>query len=288
MTTSPTPDTVLTGDCLDILRQWPDDCVDLVVCSPPYEDARTYGIGYALRGDAWVEWCLPRFRECLRVCRGLVAWVVEGRTRNYRYSMSPMKLAVRIEAEGACPRKPLAYRRSGIPGSGGPDWFRNDWEWVLCFTRRQGRLPWSDNTACGAPPKYGPGGPPSHRTRDGYRCSDRRPNGELKPRVFYNPAVANPGNMIAEASDVIDCGASGGHHLGSKLAHENEAPFPERLVERLVRSCCPPGGLVLDCFGGSGTTAAVAKRWGRRFVSIDIRPSQTELTHRRLEVAHAV
>ncbi|NOQ21607.1 MAG: hypothetical protein GQ565_03005 [Candidatus Aegiribacteria sp.] len=50
----------------------------------------------------------------------------------------------------------------------------------------------------------------------------------------------------------------------------------------MIRSFCPPGGVVLDCFGGSGTTAAVAKKYGRESISIDIRESQVELMGRRL------
>ncbi|MGL4513806.1 MAG: DNA methyltransferase, partial [Lacipirellulaceae bacterium] len=82
--------------------------------------------------------------------------------------------------------------------------------------------------------------------------------------------------------NVIDCGAAGGGNIGSKLASENEAPFPETLAEFFVRSFCPPGGVVLDPFAGSGTTAAVAKRCGRSSVSVDLRESQCELTHRRI------
>ena len=70
--------------------------------------------------------------------------------------------------------------------------------------------------------------------------------------------------------------------MGSPLAHENEAPFPEKLAEFFIRSFCPPGGVVLDPFGGSGTTAAVAEKHGRRWITIDCREAQVELIHRRI------
>lgn len=73
--------------------------------------------------------------------------------------------------------------------------------------------------------------------------------------------------------------------LGSRLAHENEAPFPESLAEFFIKSFCPPGGIVLDPFGGSGTVAAVCEKLGRNSISIDIRASQTELQKRRIEEA---
>ena len=80
------PNTFIVGDCLEIMRGMPDRSVDLVVGSPPYEDARTYGIGIKLKGQAWVDWMMERWVEMQRISRGAVVMVVEGRTRNYRYS----------------------------------------------------------------------------------------------------------------------------------------------------------------------------------------------------------
>ena len=97
----------------------------------------------------------------------------------------------------------------------------------------------------------------------------------VKGAVYKPPRFANPGN-------IIDCGAVGGGNMGSKIACENEAPFPEQIPEFLIRSLCPPGGVVLDPFSGSGTTAKVAGVHGRGSISIDIRESQTDLTSYRL------
>ncbi len=253
------------------LRHADENSVDLIFGSPPYEDARTYGIDFSLKGEDWVAWMHDIVCESVRVSRGLAAFVVEGKTRQFRWSSTPVLLMADLHRSGIHLRKPPAYRRVGIPGSGGPDWLRNDYEFVVCATSG-GRLPWSDNIAMGQPCKYKTGGALSHRHEDG-----RRKNARDKKRLSGNngrPAIANPGN-------VIKCHGGGGH-LGSKLAHENEAPFPENLAEFFVRSFCPPGGTVLDPFAGSGTVAAVAKRWGRNSISIDIRQSQVDLTKRRL------
>lgn len=278
---------LICGDALNLPLD--DDSVDLVFCSPPYEAARTYGIGFKLKGDAWVEWAVERYMEHLRVCRGLVAWVVEGQTRQFKWSATPALLMAELHRRGVKLRKPPAFKRFGIPGSGGPDWLRNDWEFVVCGTK-SGKLPWSDNKAMGHEPKYPPGGQMSNRHADGRRINkekrarccrstDRRPNGDLVPREYSPPQICNPGN-------VIDCGAVGGNNMGSKLAHENEAPFPEQLAEFFVRSFSPPDGVVLDPFCGSGTTLAVAAKHGRNSIGVDIRESQIELTKRRLaEVA---
>jgi len=57
---------------------------------------------------------------------------------------------------------------------------------------------------------------------------------------------------------------------------------PELLLERLVEACTDPGDLVLDPYVGSGTTAAVCARRGRRLLAIDANPEAIEITRARL------
>jgi hypothetical protein len=287
------------ADCLPFLAEQPPDSIDLVFGSPPYEDARLYleggkNLGVARDRDAWVSWMVEVYKAALVCCKGLVAFVVEGRTKNYEWSASPARLIVALQDAGVAVRKPPIYKRVGIPGSGGPDWLRNDYEFIVCATRG-GPLPWDDNTAMGEAPKFGPGGEISHRTQDGRRVNriytDRDASQEERNNVgphrarrkrrreagkgYVPPERCNPGN-------VIDCGAVGGGNMGNGICHENEAPFPESLAKFFVLSFCPPGGLVCDPFCGSGTTLAVAVEERRRATGCDLRASQVRLTRRRL------
>jgi hypothetical protein len=182
-----------------------------------------------------------------------------------------------LHRKGVHLRKPAAYVRDGIPGSGGKEWLKNRYEFIICATNG-GRLPWSNNIAMGKPCR-GKGGACTNQRRDGREkkvVPHRNRDGEVvwKRRPFLRPRIANPGNIIV-------C-KSGGGQIGSKLAHANEAPFPEYLVEFFIRSFCPDHGVVLDPFCGSGTTLAVARTLGRGYMGIDIRQSQVDLTCRRL------
>jgi site-specific DNA-methyltransferase (adenine-specific) len=123
------------GDCLKIMQSMPDNSVDLVICSPPYEDSRSYGIDFILTGQDWVDWCIPRFMECVRICKGLVVWVVDGKTKQFRWSATPALLMADLHRLGVQLRKPPIYARNGIMGSGGPDWWRNDYEYCICASR---------------------------------------------------------------------------------------------------------------------------------------------------------
>ena len=267
---------LICGDCIKAMRETPDDSIDLVFGSPPYEDARTYGIGFNFKGQDWVDWMIEIYREAYRISKGLVAFVVQGRTRKYKWSCTPALLIADLHRVGFNVRNPAIYSRVGIPGSGGPDWLRSDYEWVVCVSP-PGRLAWSDNVACGHKPMYAPGGNPSHRKKDGSSTGHgrKKDGAPIAGKPYILPEKANPGN-------IIDCGAVGRGNMGSKLAHENEAPFPEKLAEFFIKSFCPPNGIVLDPFIGSGTTCAVAKKNNRKYIGIDIRESQIELTTRRL------
>lgn len=62
------------------------------------------------------------------------------------------------------------------------------------------------------------------------------------------------------------------------------ATFPPELAERCILAGCPPNGLVLDPFGGSGTVALVALRHGRRCDLIELKPDHVEQARRRIEM----
>jgi hypothetical protein len=307
------------------LDSLPEQSVDLVFGSPPYCDARTYGIDAVYDCVSWVEWMLKVTASAQRACRGPVLWVAAGVTRDRNYWPACEGLMWEWWKRGGdCQLyRPCAWVKTdeddggtGIPGSGGDDYLRADWEYVMCF-KRPGKLFWSDNTVMGHEPVCAQvGGEMSNRLQDGQRSNDdpwgkhgrgnniggrkkngeklrgttagpkkvgtsRRANGTRKntepgaPEGGYPmPKLANPGNVVRARV--------GGGHMGSRLCHEGEAPFPEKLAEFFVRTFCPEDGIVCDPFSGSGTTAAVAFRWGRRGVYCDLRDSQVELTKKRV------
>jgi DNA modification methylase len=276
---------IVKADCLDFLRAQPSDSVDLVFTSPPYEQARLYledgqNLGIARDTEDWVTWLVEVWREAQRVCKGLMAMVVAGQTRGYKWSAGPVLLAADLHRAGFNLRNPPIFHRIGIPGNGGPDWLRADTEFIICTTR-PGKLPWSDNTACGHKPKWAPGGEMSYRSADGVRAnlgmrtSARLKNGTYRKMHYHPPDFSNPGNLI-------HCNTGGTHMGGDEYCSQNEAPFPESLAEFFVLSFCPPGGMVCDPFSGSGTTATVAYRHGRNFMGCDLRQSQVDLANLRV------
>ena len=67
-------------------------------------------------------------------------------------------------------------------------------------------------------------------------------------------------------------------------SHEQHyATYPEKLIETPIAAGCPPEGVVLDPFLGSGTTAVVARRLGRRYIGIEANPEYVAIARSRLD-----
>lgn len=263
--------------------------VDLVIGSPPYLDARTYledgvDLGIARHCREWVEWMIGVTTEALRVSRGLVLWVVAGKTADWCYQPGPEGLLWEWWKRGGdCHLfRPCYWHRVGIPGSGGTQWYRADVEYVLAF-KRPGPLPYGNPTANGHRPIFGPGGAMSNRLVGGERVrafskqTTRSANGDRESQWVRRPIpeLSNPGCLLST-------GAGGGGQLGSTLAHDNEAPYPVAVPRFFINSHVPEGGVCLDPFTGSGSTGHAAMELGRSYIGSDLRMSQCRLSRKRL------
>lgn len=105
----------------------------------------------------------------------------------------------------------------------------------------------------------------------------------LKCRAYFNPTDAR---RLKKRTIEVDgkeykypiCSSCGSHD--DWLSHF--ATFPAELVERCVVAGCPAGGVVLDPFGGAGTTGLVADRLQREAILIELNPDYAELARHRL------
>jgi adenine-specific DNA-methyltransferase len=94
---------------------------------------------------------------------------------------------------------------------------------------------------------------------------ERQGNYLLRPKIVDNTWVDI--DMVFRSSDVN---------------WNYDTQKPEALLSRIIESTCPPGGLIADFFSGSGTTAAVAERLGRRWIAADLGKPACMVTRKRL------
>lgn len=96
---------------------------------------------------------------------------------------------------------------------------------------------------------------------------------ELDEKGFYFLKYSNKGAKISDVWDIVPEDSQ-----GRKFHY---APYPEDLVKNPIALCCPPDGIVLDPFIGTGTTCKVAQDMGRKSVGIDLSMEYLEIARRR-------
>lgn len=100
--------------------------------------------------------------------------------------------------------------------------------------------------------------------------------------VFWQPGTTCYDRDRLTAEEWAEWGSRGVWTIPSVARNDrHEAEFPERLAEQVIRLYSPDGGTVIDPFVGSGTTTAVARRLGRRWLGIDSNPEFTDMAARR-------
>ncbi|MCY3967295.1 MAG: site-specific DNA-methyltransferase [bacterium] len=97
---------------------------------------------------------------------------------------------------------------------------------------------------------------------------------EIRDKGFYFLKFHPRGPKPSDVWDIIPEDTQG------RSSHF--APFPEDLCRVPILATCPPGGVVLDPFCGTGTALAVARSLGRRAVGIDISPDYVAMSEERL------
>ena len=236
---------------------------DLVLTSPPYADARTYGMGcnwtdadYAALGDAVFAALKPGGHALINVDAPVREWRKGfGTERGFHPWRLMLDWAERV---GFRVPDRLAFGRRGLPGDT-PGRFQCGWEPLLWF-QRPGGEPWLDKRAIMIEsPAYRR--PRTKRTATGdvvdvahdRTKDDGLPSGVL-PDTLWNYGAVGPN--CTGAPDIE--------------AENHPARWPYKLAEDIVRCFCPPDGLTVDPFCGAGTTGAAAIAHGRRFVGGDL------------------
>lgn len=235
----------------------------LVVTSPPYCDARTYG------ND--VSWTLDDYRELgdrlFATLRpgGHCLLNLDAPVRQWRKGMGtergfhPWKIMLDwAERVGFRVPDRLAFVRHGVPGAYRGR-FRNDWEPLFWF-QRPGEPGHFDKEAIASESRFG--------EVQGSLVSNRRVDGSLSYRRPSGWAVEN---AMTHRGTVWDYGAVGNKMSGAPDVEDagHPARFPFRLASDAVLCFSPPTGLVCDPFLGGGTTLVAALQNGRDFIGGD-------------------
>lgn len=100
--------------------------------------------------------------------------------------------------------------------------------------------------------------------------------------IFWRPGITEYERDRLDTQEWADWGSRGVWKITSVRRNDrHEAEFPEELAERVIRLFSPRGGVVIDPFAGTGTTAVVAKRLGRKWLGIETQAEYTRIARHR-------
>jgi site-specific DNA-methyltransferase (adenine-specific) len=243
------------SDVLALLGRLADGSVDLVVTDPPYAIGKAAWDEFASL-EVYVDWCDSWLAEVARVLAPHGSAYVCG----FSEILADIKARSAQRFDG-CRWLVWYYRNKANLGS---DWGRSH-ESILHLRRKGARL---DVDAVRIP--YN-----GHTTKYPARAqatSSQYDRGTKRDKWEPNPLGAKPRDVFEIP---VICNG-----MAEKTPHATQKP--EALIEKLILASSAPGALVVDPFVGSGTTAVVAARLGRRFLAGDADATYVGLTRERL------
>ena len=275
-------DVVLCGNSLDVLATLPDGLVDTIVTSPPYFRQRDYGhpdqIGSEHSQDAYIENIVAVFREAGRVLKDNgTLWLNLGdKYVKEQLCGLPWKCAIALMEDGWILRQDIIWHKPNAMPSSVKTRPTTDHEYIFMFSKsakyhydadaiREPHVTFSEKSKMkgGRNHFFKKGGTPEKGKNSGKtNLHDARwdkafhPKGRNKRTVWTVPL--------------------------SKFRGAHFAVFPEKLVEPCILAGCPEGGIVLDPFIGSGTTAVVSKKQGKHYIGIDVNHAYCQMALERI------
>lgn len=240
---------------------------DLIAFSPPYCDARSYGMDvswdmadYAALGDAVWGALKPGGHALVNVSAPVRDWAGDGRGNGR--GLHAFRLVIDWHDRiGFRTPDHLAFGRDGTPGRW-PMGFRSGWEPLWWFQRPGGDGYFHPAAIATAAAIAG-----AKRLRHSARSSVGTNEWSSRGGYFTVADERLPTSLWNLGSICTAAEPTDGTH---------PARWPYRLASDIVRCFAAPGALVCDPFVGSGTTAAAALAHGRRFVGGDLGVRQSD------------
>ena len=246
---------LMLGDCLERMQEIPDESIDLVVTSPPYDNMRLYH-GYSFDYEATIK-------ELYRIVKrgGCVVWIVADQTKNGSETGTSFKQALCFRDTGFNIHDTMIWCKDGGGGFSSIYCYMQNTEYMFVFSKGK---PKAVNLIRDHKNKHAG----EKKVGHGRRFINGKVNDENgKERICPEYSKRNNWWLYPRKTGY------GGH----------PATFPVGLVQDHIISWSNTGDVVLDPFMGSGTTGVACINTDRDFIGIEIDPEYFEIAKERIE-----
>lgn len=251
--------TIINGNCVEVLRQFSDHCIDLVVTSPPYDNLRNYK-GYVFPFDDIVS-------QLYRVIKkgGIVVWVVSDATINGSETCTSFKQALKFVEAGFKLHDTMIFQKTNPVPQIYRKRYTNVFEYMFVFSKG------------------------SVNTHNGIRIPCLHAGLELNGTTYKNYSrgeqtrtkLAKPVKADKLKGNIWEYVV--GKNALDQEAKKHPAPFPYKLALDHILSWTNEGDIVLDPMCGSGTTCVAASDSKRKYIGIDISAEYCNLARNRIK-----
>lgn len=250
---------IYQGDCLEVMKTFPDESIDLVVTSPPYDELRDYkGYSFNFEGIA---------KELYRVIKqgSVVVWVVGDMTTDGSESGSSFRQALFFKDLGFNLHDTMIYLKNSPPYPSQGKYYQV-FEYMFILSK-------------GKPKTFNPIVDRENRWQT--KWSDKRTRREKDGSLKEAP-VTWEFKPLGVRFNVWKYNTGAENSTRDKIAYEHPATFPEKLAEDHIISWSNEGDIVLDPMCGSGTTCKMAKYTNRKYIGIDTSSDYCKIAEERL------
>jgi DNA modification methylase len=254
---------IICGECTQVIKTMPAECIDLVISSPPYDGLRKYdGYDFDYRSIIESLWYVIK-------PGGVVVWVVGDATINGSETGTSYRQALAFKEVGFKIHDSMIYEKnsSSFPARRESNRYTQIFEFMFVFSKGK---PKTANLICDKRNRWAGSrnwGENTHRDSDGKLIQAKK----IKPVPEYSPR-----------NNIWKYNTGRRYSAGDNLAYGHPAVFPEKLVADHILTWSNEGDLVLDPLVGSGTVPKIAKYLNRDFIGIDISEEYCKLARRRL------
>ena len=234
------------------MRLLDDECIDLTVTSPPYDNLRQYN-GYSFDFENVAK-------ELYRVTKqgGVVVWVVGDATIKGSETGTSFRQALYFMECGFKLHDTMIYIKNGGINRGSLKAYQQKFEYMFVFVKGDIKCV---NLIRDRKNKYVEDRIKQVRQKDGTYKEHHFKTSEYGVR--YNYWIYDTGK-----------------HNGEVFNHP--AQFPLSLAQDHITSWSNEGDVVLDCFMGSGTTAVAALQLGRKYIGFEISQKYVDIANKRI------
>lgn len=257
---------LLKGDCLDVMKSLPENKIDLVFTSPPYEELRKYHNSENLFGDAYVDFITNVGEEIYRILRPGGSFILNIQSqinkKTKQRSLSVHKIVINlVEKVGFSYIEPYIWAKTSATPYKSNLRAYNAFEYCFWFSKGVDnvtfnvdniRKPYAESTVKRY--EYTVNGNFGVNSADGKR--EYGGNNKRK-KVKMHPKGALPSNVIMLPQAT-----------GQNKNHP--AKMQPKLAEFFIQAGANPGDIVLDPFVGSGTTMIESLLYGCNAVGIEL------------------